>query len=116
MTDRSRKNEGFAEDLLADDDSKSPASLMRTLEEDVRQVRVGNGAPESVPVFQSRDDPNVRFVRFADLSTNVRRILDICPEVDVHVDGRRKSGARNWREIGGWRSPVLEWQDQKQRI
>lgn len=87
----------------------SPRELMRVLEDDVHQVRIGNSAPETVPVFRDVGRPEDRFVRFSDLSANVRRILDLCPEVEIRVDGDRFEGARTWREVGGWRSPVLQW-------
>lgn len=86
----------------------SPRELMRTLEDDVHQVRIGNSAPETVPVFRDATRGDA-FVRFADLSANVRRILDLCPEVEIRVDGDKFDGARTWREIDGWRSPVLQW-------
>jgi hypothetical protein len=91
----------------------SPSELMRVLNEDLHQLRVGNSAPETVPVFSDGAQPGDRFVRFADLSVNVRRILDLCPEVEIRVDGDRYEGVRAWREISGWRSPVLEWREPK---
>lgn len=89
----------------------SPSELMRVLQEDLHQIRVGNSAPETVPVFRDGSQPADRFVRFADLSANVRHILDLCPEVEIRVDGDRYEGVRTWREISGWRSPVLEWRE-----
>jgi len=87
----------------------SPSELMRVLNDDIHQVRVGNSAPETVPVYRGSDRPDDRYVRFADLSVNVRRILDLCPEVEIRVDGDRYAGIRTWREIDGWRHPVLQW-------
>lgn len=91
----------------------SPSELMRVLQDDLHQIRVGNSTPETVPVFADDKSPGERFVRFADLSVNVRRILDLCPEVEVRVDGDRFDGARVWREVAGWRSPVLLWTERE---
>ena len=91
----------------------APDELMRVLDQDVHQVRVGNSAPEAVPIFKDGKDPEVRFVRFADLSANVRHILDRCPEVEIRVDGARFEGARGFRSVDGWKSPVLQWIDER---
>lgn len=82
---------------------------MKALEDDMRQVRIGNADPETVPVHIAGENPAVRYVQFSDLSANVRRILDICQDVDIHVDGRRQPGVRAFRDVDGRRGPVLQW-------
>ncbi len=88
---------------------------MRTLQHDIppqeAQLRVGNAAPERVPVHADQKDPGRYWVHFADLSNELRHILDCCPDVELRVDGITEHGGRNFQRGGDGNrpGPVLEW-------
>jgi hypothetical protein len=93
----------------------SPSELMDTLRMDLppqeATLRIGNARPERVPVHADQKDPGRYWVHFSDLSSELRRILDLCPEVELRVDGIKEQGGRGFQraETATRPGPVLQW-------
>lgn len=96
-------------------DGRSPRELMEALQKDLppqeATLRIGNARPERVPVHADQAVPGRYWVHFADLSAELRHILDCCPDVELRVDGVKEHGNRGFhRSQSGTRpGPVLEW-------
>ena len=74
-------------------------------------VRIGNARPERVPVHADQKDPGRYWVHFADLPAELRRIVDLCPEVELRVDGVKEHGVRGFQKApsSSRPGPVLQW-------